>query len=306
MRKGLGPILASVMLSALVLVFGGCGNSIIKKARALQDEKKYDEAIQQYKLALEKDPTSNEARYGVIEAYSQQLNAREPEKVKPEDVEKVMGELRPIAQPLMSDPNIKRYVSLVYQMLAKRYAEQGRDDKAADAWSEVIEIEPTFAEAHFNRGLALSMTGKYEEAIVLFEKAISLNPYFVKGYHALGDALVRLERYEDAAQQYLKALELNPDDAAVHHNLGLSYYRGGDTEKAVAEYQKALELEPDYAYAYKSLHEVYEKAGDKKKLKEIDAKWKESTEKLLKALHESHGTASQEESEKSEAVTTGS
>lgn len=306
MRKGLSPILASVMLSALVLVFGACGNSIVKKARALQAEKKYDEAIQQYKLALEKDPTSTEARYGVIEAYSLQLNERQPEKVKPEDVETVMGELRPIAQPLMADPNIKRYVSLVYQMLAKRYAEQGRDDKAAEAWAEVIEIEPTFAEAHFNRGLALTLAGKTEEALPLYEKAISLNPYFVKGYHALGDALIYLERYEDASQQYLKALELNPDDAAVHHNLGLCYYRGGDTEKAIAEYEKALELEPDYGYAYRSLHDVYEKTGDKKKLKEIDAKWKESTEKLLQAVRESRASSSPENSEKNDTAKTGS
>jgi tetratricopeptide (TPR) repeat protein len=295
MHKGLSPVLLSIVTAALVLVFG-CGDSNVNKAKAFQAQKKYDQAIQHYRLALDKDPENKTARYGLIETYAQKVINKGGEQLAPEYVEEVMADLEPVAQPLMSDQNIKRYISLVYQMLAKRYAEAGRNDKAAEAWAKVIEIEPSFAEAHFNLGMAMCLGGKYEKAIPHFEKAISLNPYFVKGYQALGDTLLRLKRNEEAAQQYLKALELNPDDPAIHHNLGLTYFNEGNVEKAIDEYQKALEIEPDYAFAYRSLHDAYERAGNTEKVKEIDEKWKKMTEDYLQALRESN-SASPEPSE---------
>jgi tetratricopeptide (TPR) repeat protein len=274
-----------LILPALVLLIG-CGDSNVSKAKKFQDEKNFEQAIYHYKLALDKDAKNQTARYGLIEAYSQKVIEQRPEQVTPEQVELVMAELNPIAQPLMSDPNVKRYVSLVYQMVAKRYAEQGRHDKAGEAWVKVIEIEPTFAEAYFNYGLALTLVGNYEQALPQFEKSISLNPYFVKGYHAMGDAYLNLGRSQDAIQQYLKALELNPDDPAVHYNLGLAYFKGGNTDKAIAEYRKALEIEPNYSFAYKGLHDAYEKAGDKKNLKEIDKQWKERSKAYIDAVKE--------------------
>jgi tetratricopeptide (TPR) repeat protein len=293
MRRRLGPICALSLLAGLALVLG-CGNAKLTQAKKFQTEKNYEQAIQYYKLALDDDPENQTARYGLIETYAQQVIDQGAQKMTPEDVEKVMAELRPVSQPLMSDPNIKRNVSMIYQMLAKRYAEQGRHDLTAESWAKVIEIEPTFAEAHFNCGLALSLTGKNEDALPYFQKSVNLNPYFVKGYHAMGDALLKLARYEEAVQQYQKALELNPDDPTVHHNLGLTYFRSGNSEKAAVEYNRALEIEPNYALAYKSLHELYEKAGDKKKLAEIDAKWKEMTEKLLQAVREKQALSEQE------------
>ncbi|RJP21808.1 MAG: tetratricopeptide repeat protein [Candidatus Abyssobacteria bacterium SURF_5] len=286
MRKLVGPVLVAVVLPALVL-FLGCGDSNIKKAKTFHAEKQYAQAIHHYRLALESDPENQIARYGLIEAYAQEVLDMHPEKLTPEVVAGVMTELRPIAQPLMSDPNIKRYLSLIYQMIAKRYAEQGRDDLAAEAWAEVIQIEPTFAEAHFNRGLALLLVGRNEEALPNFEKSVALNPYFVKGYHAIGDVFIKLQRFDEAIQQYDKALELNPEDPAIHHNLGQAYLQKGDVDKAIAEFQNALELEPGYILAYRSLHEAYENKGDKKKMQEIDEKWKKQTENYLQALQDS-------------------
>ncbi len=305
MRRRLTPILASFLVPALVLAIG-CGNSNINKAKRFQNDKNYEQAIQYYKLALEKDPDSNVARYGLIESYAQQLTAQRPEQVTPERVEAVMAEMEPVAQPLMSDPNIKRYISMIYQIVAKRYAEEGRDDKAAGAWAKVVEIDPAFAEANFNLGLALMRVGRFEESLPHFQKAVALNPYFSKGYQAIGDTLLQLDRSEEAIQQYQKALELNPDDASVHHSLGLAYFAGGNTDKAVSEYKKALEIEPGFSLAYRSLHDVYEKVGDKKSLKEIDKMWKEQTEAYLKRLRENQVTSTPSPSPNAGEAKTGS
>jgi len=285
MRSKLGPVMAFVLAISVVLL-NGCTDANLRKARQYQSEKKYDQAIQYYKLAVEKDGGNRSARYGLIETYSQKIIDEGANKITPEQVEQVMAELRPIAQPLMSDPNIKRYISMIYQMVAKRYAEEGRDDKVAEAWGKVIEIEPSFAEAHFNLGVALTKAGKIEEAIPHFEKAIELNPYFVKGYEAMGNALAGLGRNDEALKQYMKALELNPDDPAIHYGMGGAYYQSGNKAKAIEEYEKALELEPSYLYAYKPLLDLYKKAGDKKKVENTDKRWKEATAALIKARKE--------------------
>ena len=277
---------ALIVLAFLMVLFNGCTDSNVKKARHYQDAKDYDQAIYYYKSALERDPENRSARYSLVETYAQQLTAGAPKEITTEKVEAVMSELQPIAEPLMADPSIKRYVSLIYQIMAKRYAEENRHDKVAEIWSKVTVLEPTFAEAHYNLGLALSITGKHDEAIRYFEKAVNLNPYFIKGYQGMGDSLIQLDKGEEAIKQYLKALELNPDDPAVHCNLGIAYSLVGNDEKAVEEYEKTLEIEPYYMLAYPRLHEKYVKMEDPQKAEEVKKKWKELSEALAQARQE--------------------
>jgi tetratricopeptide (TPR) repeat protein len=276
-------------LVLLIVSLNGCSDSNLKKARRYQDAKDYDQAISYYRLALEKDPENRSARYSLVETYAQQLTTGSPQAITTERVESVMGELQPIAEPLMADPSIKRYVSLIYQMLAKRYAEENHHEKVAEIWSKVIAIEPTFAEAHYNLGLALVLTGKYEEALSYFEKAVTLNPYFFRGYQGMGDSLLQLDRAEEAIKQYLKALDLNPDDPAVHCNLGIAYSVVENNEKAVEEFEKTLELDSYYMLAYPRLYEMYVKMEETQKAEEVQKKWNEFSEALVQARQEQEG-----------------
>lgn len=285
MGNKLRPTLVIVFAVSIAL-FSGCTDANLKKAKRYQREKEYGQAIHFYKLALDKDAENRSARYGLIESYAQELIDAPPEHVTPERVEELMVEVQPIAQPLMDDPNIKRYVSLIYQMVAKRYAEEGSDNKAAEAWTKVVEIEPSFAEAQYNLGVALVKVGKYEEGLSHFEKAVDLNPYFIRGYYAMGNSLLRLNQNEEAIKQYTKALELNPDDPAIHHNLGIAYSRAGNDEKAVEEYEKALEIEPNFALAYQSLAGSYARMGETKKAEEAQKKWDEFAKAFAKAQKE--------------------
>ena len=246
-------VMLFVGLAVSIALLGGCTDADLKKGRRYQQEGNFDQAIQHFRLALEKNPEDSSARYGLVETYAQQLIAENKENASPETIEGAMAELLPIAKPLMKDPNIKRYISLIYQNMARIYAEQEQHDKAAAAWAEVIKIEPSYAEGYHNLGVANVKTGSYEEAISHFQKAVELNPYFIKGYYALGNTFVHLNRDQEAREQYLKALEINPDDPEVRHNLAIVYSRIGDKEKAVKELEKIIEVEPGYAMAYSSL-----------------------------------------------------
>jgi tetratricopeptide (TPR) repeat protein len=281
-------------LTLSIALLGGCTDANLKKGRKYQKAKDYDQAIHHFKLALEKDPENTSARYGFVETYAGKLIEEDQENPNPERIEQAMPELLPIAEPLMNDPNVKRYISLIYQTMARVYAEQDRHDKAAAAWGKVVEIEPSFAEGHHNLGVAKVKVGQYEEAISHFEKAIELNPYFVKGYYALGNSLVALNRNEEAVAQYLKSLEVNPDAPEVRHNLGIAYSRMGDTEKAIEELEKSIELAPGYLLPYSSLANIYTKQGEKEKAEEVEKRWQE--------YFEAHKKESEDGTESSSAI----
>ncbi len=297
MRTWARPLLMMVITLSVALSWG-CTDPNVKQAKRYYKERNYDRAIEHYQRALEKNPDDTSVRYSLIEAYTQRLIEEPADDITPERVEGAMEELRPIAEPLMRDPSVRRHMSMVYQMMAKSYAEKGNDAKAAEAWEKVIELEPRTAEPHYNLGTALSRIGKYEEAVPHFEKSVSLNPYFIKGYYAAGNSLLRLNRPEEAITQYTKALELNPDDPNVHHDLGLAYLVKGEKEKAIEELEKTLEIEPGYVIAYRTLAGVYADVGESEKAEEAEEKWNEYVEALRDARRQqSETTASEEDME---------
>ncbi len=282
MKDGLRIILISGLL-VLAALMSSCTDADLKKGRQYQKEKDYDQAIHFFKLALTKDSENTSAQYGLVETYAQKLIEQNEQKASPEAIEAAMAELRPLAEPLMSDPNIRRYISLIYQAMAKVYADQERHDKAAEAWTEVIEIEPNYAEGHFNLGVASAKLGQYEESLRHFEKTVGLNPYFIKGYFAMGNSLVQLNRNEEAIEQYSKALEINPDDSETRHNMAIAYSRSGNKEKAIEELEKVIETEPGYMLAYSSLVAIYANQGNNEKAEEVKKRWNEYAETHLKA-----------------------
>jgi tetratricopeptide (TPR) repeat protein len=284
----------AIGLAVSIAVIAGCADGNLGKARRYQEDGDYDQAIRHFRLVIEKDPENRSARYGLVESVSQQLMQTPQDQMTAEMIEKAMQEVRPVAQPLMDDANIKRYVSLIYQLLARRYADRGMDDKAAETWAEVIRVDPTMAEAHFNLGVALSRLEKSEDAIKSFEKSVELNPYFLKGYFAIGNSLVTEERYEEAAQNYKKALAINPDDPEVRHNLGVVYSYLEKPDQAIEELEKAIEMQPGYFLAYRSLSTVYKGMGNAEKVAEIDKRWEEFAKEHIKTSEQAEQPGAEE------------
>jgi tetratricopeptide (TPR) repeat protein len=263
------------MLVFSVAFAPGCGDGNLKEARRYQESEDYGQAAHFFRLALEKDPENRSIRYGLVEVLAQELTQTPPEQLTAEIVEETMLEVGPIAEPLMDDPNIKRYMLLIYQILAQRYGEQEMDEKAADTWGRIIEIDPSMAEGHYNMGVALVKLGKTEEAMQRFEKSVDLNPYLPKSYYGMGNIYLEAGQHEDAIENFLKALEINPDDLEIRHNLGVAYSLAGNVDKAIAELEKAIKAQPDYFLAYRSLAAIYKGKDDQKMVAEIDKRWEE-------------------------------
>ena len=78
----------------------------------------------------------------------------------------------------------------------------------------VLEINPDFTNALYNKGVTLSNLGKYEEAITWLDRSLDINPNFVDAMYNKADVLGELGKYEESLVWTDKALTLKP----VTHN----------------------------------------------------------------------------------------
>jgi predicted O-linked N-acetylglucosamine transferase (SPINDLY family) len=137
----------------------------------------------------------------------------------------------------------------------------GRTEDAASAFKRVSELNPTYAEAYNNMGVALQKQGKVDEAIAAYNKALSLKPDYAEAYNNMGNALKEQGKLDEAITAYNKALSSKPDYANAYINLGNALQAQGKLDEAITVYNKALSLKPDYAEAYNNMGNALQAQG---------------------------------------------
>ncbi len=76
---------------------------------------------------------------------------------------------------------------------------------------------------------------------------------YAEAWYNRGIALRKMERYADAVASYDKALTINPSNAEAWLNRGVALDYMGRYEESVASYDKALELQPNFTAARKTV-----------------------------------------------------
>jgi len=125
--------------------------------------------------------------------------------------------------------------------------------KRADAASRrALELAPGLAEAHASRGLAVSLSERFEEADTEFEMALRLDPKSFEAAYFYARSCVAQGRNADAAKWFERAISVRPDDYASLALLAGVYGSLGEHEKSIHASRRAydtarkhLELTPD-------------------------------------------------------------
>jgi tetratricopeptide (TPR) repeat protein len=97
---------------------------------------------------------------------------------------------------------------------------------------------------HLDHGGACLDKGKHDEAIADYDKAIALDPNFALAYSNRGLAYAKKGDVDRAIADYTKAIALDPNFADAYTNRGVACYMRGDKEQAIADFRKALEIDP--------------------------------------------------------------
>jgi len=148
---------------------------------------------------------------------------------------------------------------LIQQGLQCHQAGQLQDAKAA--FRQVLELEPTNADANYLLGGLAYHAGNFEDAVELVSNAIAAAPDQAVCHNILGLALQGLGRLDDAAGSYRRAIDLSPDTVEAHTNLANVMQDLGRLEDAVSGYAKALTLNPDFAEAHNNLGNALKELG---------------------------------------------
>jgi TolB-like protein/Tfp pilus assembly protein PilF len=121
---------------------------------------------------------------------------------------------------------------------------------AERGFRRAIDLNPSYATAHFSYSNLLMYLGRVEEAVSEIELARDLNPLSVPAnrWHSMVLAIGR--RYEEAARQSQRTIELDPTSAISHLILGWTYAMMSRREEALEEIRLGLEL----VTAWVSLH----------------------------------------------------
>jgi tetratricopeptide (TPR) repeat protein len=127
----------------------------------------------------------------------------------------------------------------------------GRLPEAEQAIRQSIALAPQNANAYTNLGrLYFPDPEKAAWALELHDKALALQPGLAGAHCNRGTALYLLGRYEEAIASHRKAIALKPSLADAHNNLGNDLFKLGDVDGAIACYREAIVQSPNYADAH--------------------------------------------------------
>ena len=127
--------------------------------------------------------------------------------------------------------------------------QHGRFAEGAERARQALAHDPHHARAHMLLGRALAALGQAGEALASFDRAIALVPDIARAHGHRADLLAELGRNAEAVESYDRALALAPDVVEDWFNRGGALTAVGRYEEAIASFKRAAALNPELAGA---------------------------------------------------------
>jgi tetratricopeptide (TPR) repeat protein len=197
--------------------------------RELRDVGRRDEAIAQYRLALD---TSPDARYAM--GFELAADGRHQEAV---EYYRDFIRLKPL------DGNVPR----AYHNLGRSLMAVGRPEEAAAAFRETLARSASDKYATAGLADALFAMQRWGDAVTEYSAYLRIAPGDPAALFGMGLALGRLGRYAEARDAFASVVNQQTTNVAAHVNLAVALANTGQIGDAVREYRRAVELEPDPA-----------------------------------------------------------
>jgi tetratricopeptide (TPR) repeat protein len=244
-------------------------------------------AIEEYRLAIDADPTSEYLTSGLAELYAKTGRIRDAV-LEAQDI-------------LKKDPNnleAHKLLGRIYlRSLGDVQSGSGSDSVlklAIEQYQEIIKLEPDNVDNHLLLGRLYRLNNDLQKAENEFKMAVKLQPdseeavttlaylYNEEGdtaraaealssvpdatrsaklYSALGYTYEQRKEYKKAIGAYRKAIELDRDNLDAIRGLAQNLLNDGQTDAALEQYKIIADANPEDAQTYLRMAEIYRKNG---------------------------------------------
>jgi tetratricopeptide (TPR) repeat protein len=135
----------------------------------------------------------------------------------------------------------------------KAYQAVGSVQEFANLMEGLKETIPATGALYALLGETLSMKlGQHEKALNAFSDAIVLEPSRSDYYNAMGLAFYRMKNYPEALKLFTSATDIDPSDASAQYNEACALSLLGRGEEALAKLSEAISIDPRLADSAKA------------------------------------------------------
>jgi len=243
-------------------------------------------AIDEYRQAIEADPTSQYLTAGLAELYARSGRIREAVnqaqdilKNDPNNIEahRLLGHiyLRSLGETQgAGSENVRRLAIEQYQeivrldpnssddhvMLGRLYFANGEIKKAEEEEKIAIKLSPDSEDAVTTLAMLYNEEGNAAKAAETLSSVPEASRS-AKLYLSLGDTYGQQKDYQRAIEAYQHAIALDRDNLDAIRGLAESLLNDGQTEKALQQYKIIADANPEDARTYVRIAEIYRKQG---------------------------------------------
>jgi tetratricopeptide (TPR) repeat protein len=194
---------------------------------ALQDQKRFDEAIAHHQRAIALQPDYAPAHNNLGAAL------------------RAAGRLDEAVAQYQRALALKPDFGSASYNLANALLEKGQAGASVDQFRKAIEASPDSVQAHNNLGIALAAKGDTAGAIAEFRAAIAIDDTSVQAHRNLGNLLVDLGARAEGMAHLERAVQVAPGEADAHFDIGSILLEEQNFAGAVERFQAALRVKPD-------------------------------------------------------------
>jgi tetratricopeptide (TPR) repeat protein len=236
-------------------------DSAMMKARSLESQGKYDEALAEFERAISVNPRMTTAYLGAGDIYRQKGDYESAEQrygkaaeIEPQNFDAQY--LHGLSLQLLSriGDSVRAYLRALTIRpddfnanlnLATAYVQLGEPAQALPYARRAVELKPKEAAARINLAAAYRDLNQHDAAIIELQQASELTELSAPLLLNLADSLGKVGKYEEMVNTLDQLVKTEPT-AIANERLGFAQFKLRRYSESLASFRRALEIDPNH------------------------------------------------------------
>ncbi|MBI1763945.1 MAG: tetratricopeptide repeat protein [Acidobacteria bacterium] len=216
-------------------IYNNYGNALFRTG----DRAKREQAIVQYRVAVQKDPKFGEAHAGLANALRTAKQLTEAQQLAEQAVQ-----LAPES-------------AVAHSILGRVYADLKDFPRATAEGEKAVQLSPSDAFMHVNLGGIYSLQGRLDDALRSYLRACSYDKQWAFPHNSLGNLFMKMNRPPEAIEEFTSAANLEPRSSTIQNNLGTALATQRKWNEAIGHFQQAAQFDPRNTTAFSNLGSAF-------------------------------------------------